>query len=160
MVVAVDLHVAQPGCCGGEVRSFVRRHSSCMSEKYGMHASASSRTRGGKSRTGRSEIEEKRFSQFLCDPNCDQISPNFDKISSQLKPWPNFMQFGYMQFGPLNLDKLLEFSFTSTRSTRYFFNECTKYSNFRLRVRGVRGIFYECTKYSNLSLRVRGVRGI
>ena len=40
-----------------------------------------------------------------------------------------------------------------------FFYECIKYSNFRLRVRGVRGIFYECTKYPNFRLRVRGVRG-
>ena len=49
-------------------------------------ASASSRTRGGKSRNGLKEIEERKFSQFFCDPNCDQISPNCDKISSQLDP--------------------------------------------------------------------------
>ena len=51
-----------------------------------MHASASSRTRGGKSRTGPAEIEVRKFSQFLCDPNCDQICPNCVEISSQLDP--------------------------------------------------------------------------
>ena len=41
---------------------------------------------GGKSRNGLKEIEERKFSQFFCDPNCDQISPNCVEISSQLDP--------------------------------------------------------------------------